>query len=404
MATVGRSGGMLAAALAALVALSPGCDDGSGGGGATGVRTGVKAKAPGPGGGLVGGVETGATSSASTSPRPSGAAAGGVEATATPTATGSPTPVPTIASPTPEAFKAATFTITRAGKLAADAAGNLWISSVNQGSATAVGDLFKVEPASGSILASASGIPVVARAIATQASTAVFVTDGSKVQKYASAGTAVGSPTSALAATTLNAGIAMDNSANRVWVLAGDTVITLNGGTMATATTCDFKAGTKTGAVSGGTPAAIALDASGNAWVAGGSYWARLNGSTPGTIAASGSVSEVLADIRAIAVVGTALWLGQPNVALLKLNTADLTAVPAQLLVGTGAEAFASDGSKLLAYVNTPSGAAEVNTFTAAGAADKAYTVRSGISGATFAAGSYWYTVTSQNQLIKANF
>lgn len=313
---------------------------------------------------------------------------GGVstEASPTPAATGSLAPAPT---PTPEAFKLASFPVKLPGALSADGSGNFWIASTDYSGATPVSHLYKVS-AAGAILASPS-IGFLPRALVADGAN-LYITDGKKLGKFDAAGAPVGS------AVTFNAeaggaAIALDGGTGRLWLVGGGKVHAYSTG-LAPQSSYNFRAST------GAPPAGLALDGAGNAWVVGGSWAAKINaGAAADTFAVRKDFNLWASALEAVLATGSGVWIAQPGVYVTKLGPDGAEA--GSYLAGTGAERLVLDGAgKLLAARGTSLSKLDPDN----GETLATYTVSAGINGLLFTGGNAWYTSTGANALTKATF
>lgn len=303
-----------------------------------------------------------------------------------------PTPAPTMApapTPTPETFRVTTYGVDKPGALAVDAEGNFWIGSTDHSSATPASRLYKLS-AAGTLLASPS-VGIVPKALVTDGSSNLYVTDGKQLMKFDPAGAAVGSV--AFNGADGGAGIALDASAGRLWLVGGRKVFTYSTA-LAPQNSYDFQA------TASARPTALALDASGNAWVVGGPAAAKIASGAPDDAFALAKRFDLWAsDLKAVLVRGSTVYIAQPGIYVKTLDANG--SETGGYLAGTGAEQLAADGS---GNILAASATALHKLAPGDGRTMATHTVSAGLHSLLFAGGFSWFTSTGTNALIKATF
>jgi len=300
-----------------------------------------------------------------------------------------PTPTPSMApasSPTPESHQVTTLSVLSPGAFTRDAEAAFWVGTSDYGEASPVHRLIKLN-ADGTPAVASFTLAIEPRAMTTDADRQLFVTDGAQVLKFSPTGAPLGSVT--LASAAKGAGIAWDAVNARLWVLGGNQVRTVSADLQPLGSyTLDAP------------PAALSLDATGGAWVVGGTVVSRIAANAAdNTLVWKKSQDLWATNLSAVATANDGAWIAEPGRAVVKLDVDGKSLFQAQVGVGAAHLSLMADGKVLAANRQ------RVDKLAAASGASLAtHTVSAGIDAWLFSEGSAWYSSTSANKLTKSSF
>ncbi|MNK73615.1 hypothetical protein D3C87_931130 [compost metagenome] len=300
-----------------------------------------------------------------------------------------PTPAASMApasSPTPESHQLATLSVLSPGAFARDSEAAFWVGSSDYGGASPVHRLVKLDAAGSPAVASFT-LAIEPRAMTTDADRQLFVTDGAKVLKFSPTGDPLGEVT--LASAAKGAGIAWDSVNARLWVLGGNQVRTVSTDLQPLKSyTLDAP------------PAALSLDATGAAWVVGGTVVSQIAANAPdNTLVWKKSQDLWASNLSAVVAANDGAWIAEPGRAVVKLDVDGKSLFQAHVGVGAAHLSLMADGKVLAANRQRVDKLASTN-----GASLATHTVSAGIDGWLYSEGSAWYSSTGANALTRSNF